>query len=55
MRCYACNCVLSKQEATQKFAESNTFTELCNKCLHTIDDDELGLEDGCGEEEDDHG
>lgn len=53
MRCYACNHILSKQEATRKFTESGAFTELCNTCLASIDEDELSLEEGSYEEEGD--
>lgn len=52
MRCYCCNNILSKAEATRKFSESGTFTEMCNVCLTSIDEDELGLEEGSYEEED---
>jgi len=51
MRCYCCNHVLSTAESTRKFAESGNYTEMCNTCLATIDDDELSLEDGAYEEE----
>ena len=36
-RCIACNCILTPQESTRRFKGSGTFTELCNKCLDTID------------------
>lgn len=55
MRCYCCNHVLSKQEATRRFSESGTFTEMCNECLTTIEDgDNLALEEGAYEEEDEN-
>lgn len=37
-RCYACDACLTDQENTRRFKRSGTFTELCTKCLHTIDD-----------------
>lgn len=39
MRCYCCNNILTTQEATRRFKESNSFTDMCTKCLNTIDDD----------------
>lgn len=50
MRCYSCNKALSTQESTRRFKESNTFVDLCNGCLSTIDDsvetvDSISLED----------
>jgi hypothetical protein len=39
MRCNACNVILTTQEATRKFEVSGDYVDLCNKCLHTIDDD----------------
>ena len=38
MKCQACDKILSTQEATRRFKESNVFVDLCNKCLATIDD-----------------
>ncbi len=38
MKCQACDKILSTQEATRRFKESNSFVDLCNKCLATIDD-----------------
>ena len=50
MKCQACDKILSTQEATRRFKESNVFVDLCNKCLATIDDtietvDSKNLED----------
>lgn len=54
MRCYACNHILSKAEATRRFSESGAFTELCNDCLVTMEDgDPIALEDGAYDEEED--
>ena len=39
MRCYCCNKVLSSQETTRRFKESGVFADMCNDCLHTIEDD----------------
>lgn len=38
MKCQACDKILSTQESTRRFKESNTFVDMCNKCLATIDD-----------------
>lgn len=38
MKCQCCDKILSTQEATRRFKESNTFVDMCNKCLATIDD-----------------
>lgn len=52
MRCYCCNHILSKAEATRKFSESGAFTEMCNACLTSIEDnDNLALEEGVYDEE----
>lgn len=53
MRCYACNNILMTQEATRKFSESGSYTELCNKCLDAIGDDSIETEDGLYEGEQD--
>ena len=52
MRCQCCNRALSNVEATRKFA-SGTFTDMCTKCLSTIEDsvdtidsDTVDVEDG---------
>ena len=39
MRCNACNVILTTQESTRKFTNSNTYVDLCNKCFNTIADD----------------
>lgn len=36
MRCYACNNILKPSEATRRFKDSGSFTEMCNPCLGTI-------------------
>jgi hypothetical protein len=38
MRCYACNKILTPQESTRRFS-SGEFTDMCNKCLNTIQED----------------
>ncbi len=52
MRCFSCNAALSTQESVRRFKESNTFVDLCNKCLatidssiETVDSDNLGEDD----------
>jgi hypothetical protein len=52
MRCYSCNVILSTSESVRRFKQSGEFTELCTKCLNTIDDVET--EDGAYEEENDN-
>lgn len=49
-RCECCNVILTPQEATRKFKGSNTYTDMCNKCLSTISDDVETVE-GCAPEE----
>jgi hypothetical protein len=39
MRCECCNQLLTTQESTRKFKTSNTYVDMCNKCLETISDD----------------
>jgi hypothetical protein len=39
MKCYACDCILTPQEATRKFKGSKTFVDMCTPCLKTIDDE----------------
>lgn len=46
MRCVACNVILTPQESTRRFAQSLDFVDLCNKCLGTIEDEDLQTEDG---------
>lgn len=36
MRCSCCNVLLTTQESTRKFKESQTYVDMCNKCLETI-------------------
>lgn len=38
MRCYCCDAILTPQESTRKFKLSREYTEMCTKCLSTIDD-----------------
>lgn len=52
MKCYSCDKILSTQESVRRFKESNTFVDLCNKCLatidssiETVDSDNLGEDD----------
>lgn len=54
MRCYCCQKRLSNAESTAKFS-SGAYTEMCNGCLSTIQDDVLIDEDGLGEEEENEG
>ena len=51
MRCYCCNKVLTSQEATRRFKESQEFVDMCNNCLGTIDDD-VEVTDGYQEDDD---
>lgn len=51
MRCFACNRLLNNQEATRKFS-SGVFTDMCNKCLGTIEED-VSLQEDLYKEEDD--
>ncbi len=37
MRCCCCDVILTPQESTRKFKESLTYTDMCTKCLKTID------------------
>lgn len=39
MRCYCCDVRLSQKEACTKFKVSGLFTEMCTRCLSTIDVD----------------
>lgn len=54
MRCVCCNVVLSGQEATRKFKESGEYTDMCTKCLSTIDDQVSYTEGNNIKEEHDH-
>lgn len=38
MRCIACNKNLSDFESTRKYADSQQYVDLCNKCFSTISD-----------------
>lgn len=51
MRCYCCNKILTTQEATRKFS-SGEFTDMCNPCLNTIQDD-VNTEDSLYDKEED--
>lgn len=53
MRCYCCNNVLTTQEATRKFKESNTYADTCNQCLSTFADDVKVTEGNLSKEEED--
>jgi len=44
MRCRACNCILTDQEATRKYTTVNDFVELCDHCYSTIEEDLPTLE-----------
>ena len=48
-RCYCCNVILTPSELSAKFS-SGSFTEMCNKCLSTIDDDVV-VEEGISDDE----
>lgn len=50
MRCYCCQKRLSNAESTAKFS-SGAYTEMCNACLSTIQDDVILAEDGLSEED----
>lgn len=50
MRCYCCQKRLSNAESTAKFS-SGAYTEMCNACLSTIQDDVTIAEDGLSEED----
>lgn len=39
MRCFCCDHILTPQEATRKFKLSGEYTDMCNGCLKTIDDE----------------
>lgn len=45
MRCTCCNQLLNTQESTRRFKESNSFVDMCNRCLDTISD-EVDVTDG---------
>lgn len=50
MRCLACNCQLSDKEATRKYASTNTFIDLCDRCFSHVEEDIPHLEGNDGEE-----
>lgn len=52
MRCYCCNNMLSGAEATRKFKESDTYTDMCNACLGEIQDEDLETIEGQAEDDD---
>ncbi len=49
MRCYCCNKILMPSEATAKFRESGTYTDMCNQCLSEIS--EVETIEGAGEDD----
>ena len=51
MKCSCCDKILSSQEATRRFKESNSFVDMCNKCLDTISDDVETTEGFTGEDD----
>ena len=52
MRCYCCNNPLSGAEATRKFKESGVFTDMCDRCLGEIlDDNDLETVEGQAEDD----
>lgn len=46
MRCYCCDNLLTPQQATRKFKESEEYTDMCDKCLNEIVDYDLDTVDG---------
>lgn len=52
MKCYCCDRILTTVESTRKFKGSNTFTEMCDTCLSTIDADTVEGESLEEQEED---
>jgi hypothetical protein len=46
MRCLSCNQRLSDQESVRKYANSNSFIDLCNRCFSTVSDDIPDIEEG---------
>ena len=53
MHCFACDVILTPQEATRRFKESGTFVDLCNKCLSTIEK-EVETKEGKYEQEEEN-
>lgn len=39
MRCVACDAALSDRESTTKFVFSGKYTDMCRRCLKTIEFD----------------
>lgn len=37
MRCFCCDKILTNTEACRRFKKSKQFTDMCTKCLDTID------------------
>lgn len=52
MRCYCCNNPLSGKESTRKFKLSGIYTDMCDKCLSEISDQDIATVEGEGEDED---
>lgn len=52
MRCYCCNNPLSGKESARKFKLSDTYTDMCDKCLLEILDQAIATVEGEGEDED---
>jgi hypothetical protein len=52
VRCYCCNNILKPSEATAKFKESGAFTEMCERCINTLDDVEVI--EGAGVDDDEY-
>lgn len=53
MRCYCCNNLLTPTQATRRFKESETYTDMCDKCLNEIVDDyDLEVVEGNADDED---
>lgn len=54
-RCYSCQKILTPQELSTKFSVSGEYTEMCYRCLATIDAsyDEPELSADAEEEEND--
>lgn len=52
MKCYACDHILTPQEATRKFKLSGEYTDMCNQCLKTIDDEIETVDSKVAEDDD---
>ena len=44
MKCLSCDSVLTDFEATRKYAGSEEFVDLCNRCFNSIAEDILVVE-----------